>query len=370
MSKGFGLASFLRSLGRSTGLSLERCSAMLKVLLALDSRSFGGIETHVRVLAESLRVAGVETIVMFCRDHGPHPLKDNLRQAGLRVVHAGSGLDFIASVRRLRPDVIHTHGYKANILGRVASLLTGIPAVGTFHAGEPGRGKLRIYTELDRLSGAFFEKIAVSDAIARRLPGQTTRINNFVHTPPRTAILEGKTVLFVGRHSHEKGPDMFCQIASTLPEARFVSLGDGPMLEGLKSRYGGRVEFQGQKKDIADWLHQADLVLMPSRHEGLPMAALESMASGVPVVAFGLGQLPGLICHGRNGFLATPGDLDGLKSLVSTYLGFDPVYRRLIGSAARQTIIRSYSPEAQIPLLLEIYHRLLAGRKPVRHGFS
>lgn len=111
------------------------------VWLLLDSSGIGGIETHVWHLAEALRSRGRPVRVVFLADHGPHPLFDRLEAAQHRVTRLGGSFgDLLHALREQRPGVLHTHGYKAGILGRLAARLAGIPVVSTFHAGEPGRG--------------------------------------------------------------------------------------------------------------------------------------------------------------------------------------------------------------------------------------
>ncbi len=118
------------------------------IWLLLDSRDLGGIESHVLQLSGGLRQAGLKPRVLFWADYGGHPLRAALDRAGL--VHetlTGGFRSLIDALRRRRPAVLHTHGYKAGILGRLAARLTARPVVSTFHAGEPGTGKLRLYLD-------------------------------------------------------------------------------------------------------------------------------------------------------------------------------------------------------------------------------
>ncbi len=326
-----------------------------EIWLTVDSSGFGGIESHILALADALRAAGCLPRVLFLRDHGPHPLKDKLSASGLphSICNGLSGL--FREISAARPALLHSHGYKANILTRIAAVTTSTPVVASFHAGEAVRGKLKFYTELDRITGAPLQKIAVSQMIAHRLTGPKTQIDNFVAAANDTAPLKGGRVLFIGRLSEEKGPDLFCQIAARFPDADFYCLGDGPMRDALQARHRGHVSFFGAVPNVSQYLTAADLVLMPSRHEGLPMAALEAMALGVPVAAFTVGGLPELIEDGRNGYCAPAGDLDLLSEKVNHYLKLTVAARAEIGSSAQRTIAERFSPDVILPKIFSVY---------------
>jgi len=328
---------------------------MSEIWQCLDSRSIGGIETHVHTLSAELSSRRYKVRVVFLQHYGKHPLISRLRKSRLSF-HVCDGVqDFVRHVRRERPALIHTHGYKANIVGRLASLISSVPAVSTFHAGDPGEGNVRLYNILDRMTSRFQPKFAVSDAIRRSLPGRATLLENFVHAPATLAGLASNRVAFVGRLSHEKGPDIFCELACQIPDASFDVYGDGPMKDELQAKYGDSATFHGMVPDVSTLLQQTSLLVMPSRHEGLPMAALEAMALGVPVAAFAVGGLPSLIEDGQNGLLARPGNTAELVAAISNYLSQDAETRRFFGSAASRTVADRFSADVQIPKLTEIY---------------
>lgn len=333
----------------------------------LDSRGIGGIETHVRIVADALNQAGhVARVVFLKRYGGPHPIEASLRADGIDVVYMDKATDLFARVLGENPDILHTHGYKANLLGRAIAVSTGTPAVSSFHAGEVVAGRLAVYTCLDRVTGIPFHKIAVSNAIAAQLKGSVTVLDNFVDIPTAVAPLTGRRIAFVGRLSWEKAPDRFCEIAESLPDVSADVYGDGPMRDDLERAFGDRVRFHGAVDTIGARLLETDLVVMPSRHEGLPMAALEAMARGVPVAATPVGGLPKLISDGGNGLLANaPTEL---RDRVDAFLNASVSTRRAMGSVARETVIQSFSPNAQLPKLLALYRRATAASEGVGHG--
>jgi glycosyltransferase involved in cell wall biosynthesis len=325
--------------------------------LLLDSRDLGGIESHVLQLAAGLALAGVTPRVLFWADYGDHPLRAALDRAGIRhETLAGGFRGLVRALRRRRPIALHSHGYKAGIMGRLAARLVGRPVVSTFHAGEPGSGKLRLYILLDRLTARLGRRIAVSAAIADTLPAPVALIANFVELPDAALIAGPRDrVGFVGRLSFEKGPDLFCALAQHLPDARLTIYGDGPMRAELERDHGAAIDFRGRVVPMAPHWADIGLLVMSSRHEGLPLAALEAMAHGVPVAAFAVGGLPDLIQPGRNGFLAPAGDLDALAGMVKQWIGLPAEARAQLGQHARATIADRFSVTRGIAAVLAEY---------------
>lgn len=317
---------------------------MRETWLLLDSRGLGGIETHVGELAMGLAAANAVPRVLFLRDYGAHPLKDRLSQAGIRWDSlSGRTGDLVRRLMQERPVVLHTHGYKANLLGRLAAKLALVPHVATYHAGERPAGRLAAYDLADRWTSFLGKRIAVSAQILRRLPFGGVLVPNFVDVADRPADAGPAAIGFVGRMVHEKGPDTFCEIAGRIPNAPFLAYGDGPLREALQIAHGDRVRFMGAVAGMGLAWRSIGLLLISSRAEGLPLAALEAMAQGVPVAAFGLGGLPELIEDGRTGFLAPPDDPDRLAACVGRWLALDETGRRAMSHAAWETVSARYS---------------------------
>ena len=316
---------------------------MPEIWLLLDSRGIGGIESHVAELAIGLLEAGDRPRVLFLADHGPHPLRRRLDRDGVPWEALSGGLfGLLARCRTGRPAVLHTHGYKANILGRIAGAMTGTPLVATYHAGERPGGLLAIYDLVDRWTSACGARIAVSRQIQARLPFGATLIPNFVDVPVEPTRPGPSTVAFVGRMVPEKGPDQFCAIARNQPQAQYLAFGDGPMRLALQSQAGESVRFVGAVTGMAGTWNQIGLLVISSRAEGLPLAALEAMANGVPVAAFALGGLPELIEDGATGYLAAPGDVTGLSVQVGRWLALSPIERAAMARAAWLAVSARY----------------------------
>ena len=328
-----------------------------EIWLLLDSRGLGGIESHVVALAEALLRSGHGVRVAFLSDHGRHPLHGRLDELGIPRRNLGGGYGGLRAALRESPGLVHTHGYKAGVLGRLACRLAGIPVVSTFHSGDPGRGRVRLYDALDRWSAPLAPAIAVSEEIAGRVLGSAERIDNFVPLPAQAANPHATRVAFVGRLAAEKGPHHFCTVAAAVGDGQFDLFGDGPLRAELEAAYGNTVTFHGSVDDMPHRWPGLGLLCMTSRYEGLPMAALEALAHGIPVAAFAVGGLPELIEHGRNGWLVPAGDTAAMTATVARWRQLPESVRRDMAAAARATVASRFTPEAQLERLLAVYAR-------------
>jgi glycosyltransferase involved in cell wall biosynthesis len=223
---------------------------------------------------------------------------------------------------------------------------------------------LRIYNILDLFSLRFCNKIiAVSEGIRDDLikhgirPSKIVAIQNAVEKgfdPMRLAetrlekrkalgVSDGEYVAgYVGRLSAEKGVQYLIEAASILKgkgaQFRMLIIGDGPKrkeLENLTVEKGLAREhmFVGFQNDIENWLPVLDVFVLPSLTEGTPMALLEAMAIGLPVIASDVGGVPELVENGVSGFLIPPGDSAALAEKLSTLCRNRSV-RETLGQAA------------------------------------
>lgn len=354
-----GIASDLASTKGGTRVTGE-------IWQLLDARGIGGIERHVLVLAQVLNEAGYPCRVMLLADHGESPFLARLKAeaAPFTVLDGGFG-SLLARLKSERPRLLHTHGYKAGILGRLAARLAGVPCASTFHAGERAPFPVSLYQQLDEITSRLCTRIAVSAPIAARLPQPVSLLNNFIPVPaapppPATSQVVG----FVGRLSPEKGPDLFCALArricagGQLAGLSFEMFGEGPMRAELEASYKDVVRFHGLVTEPGGIWPRIGLLLMPSRAEGLPYAAIEAMAAGRPVAASALGALPDLIRPGENGWLFPAGDLEGAEAAVTAWQRGDDAARAAWSKAAWRTAREGYGAQARLPDLLAIYARI------------
>lgn len=326
-----------------------------RVWLAIDARQVGGIEIHITHLARDLRARGVEATIVLVADHGSTPFIALLREQGLPWRVCRNSRDFVRTLAHQSATLLlHTHGYKAGILGRLTAWCSGKTVVSTFHSGDDGEGWRKLYSWLDRVTAPFAKCIAVSEPIARKLPVASTVISNFVPMPAAAVPLAGRRIAFVGRLSGEKGPERFCQLAALCPAGEFHLYGDGPLRSRLQQQYGDRVALHGFCQMQNEW-QQIDLLCITSRFEGLPLVALEAMAHGIPVCTFAVGGLVSLIDHKSNGWLVEPGQVPQMAAIVNYWLGCDGQQRRRMSEAARRTIVRGYSVNHRVSDILAVY---------------
>lgn len=324
----------------------------------IDSSGVGGAERHVATLAQSLIKRNLKTTVVLFADHGHNPWIAQLDSAGLahRTLN-GSFASLLTELKAARPALLHTHGYKAGILGRLAARLAGIPVVSTFHSGSRGSGKVYAYDTLDEWTSVLGSRIVVSEAIHKRLPYPSVLAPSFVATPD--AVPKGPlpaVAAFVGRLSEEKAPDLFCEIAAASPPGiAWRVYGDGPMREDLERRYGDQVQFFGAVTDLAPAWREMGLLVMPSRSEGVPLAALEALANGIPVLASRVGGLPTIIASGENGWLFDVGNISEAVALLGKWQARDEEATARLRAACWSRVRAEFSEVRHLPPVLDVY---------------
>ncbi len=227
--------------------------------------------------------------------------------------------------------------------------------VASYHAGDRPGGRLAVYDFADRWSSCLGGRIAVSRPILARLPWGGTLVPNFVAVPEQVTAAHPDVVAFVGRMSQEKGPDLFCALATMAPGPSYAAYGGGPMLGALRAAHDGTVIFHGPRAGMDDAWSQIGLLAVTSRAEGLPLAVLEAMAHGVPAAAFAVGALPEVIADGQNGFLVPEGDLAGLAGRVRAWHAMTPGARAALSAAARTTIEERFGRAAGVAAIRQVY---------------
>lgn len=338
-----------------------------EVWILLDSRIYGGIESHVVELATGLQSFHVNVRVVLVVEYDPPaPLINKLNQAQIPVSYLWHLCpksersktipvkQITGAVAEHQPSVIHTHGYKAALLARSAKLFTRTfpHLISTYHAGETPTGKVWVYDWLDRYSARLSDhSFAVSQAIQDKLPTQSELLNNFVTIPEQHCRY--KEIAFVGRLSHEKGADRFIDIARQIPDIEFSIYGDGPEKPRLVESAPTNVIFHGHQSDMDAVWRNISVLVISSRYEGLPMAALEAMARGIVVISLDVGRLPDLIQDGQNGFLAH--DIPALTDKINNWLEMSHSEQYPMRHKAIDSIKAHYSSRSIIPILIERY---------------
>ncbi len=288
---------------------------------------------------------------------------DETKLNGLQILHR-----LIHIIRQLNPDVVHTHRSKENILGGIAAVLAGgIPSIRTAHGApehQPNWWQFpkRTIRFLDWLTGRYLQKkiIAVSDDLANILREdfpleKITVIENGVdldichsHNMKQRRdagiVTDNFRIGLAGRLTPVKRIDLFIQTAQYLQEhhpdlnASFHIFGDGPMrneLENLSTslKTGETVTFEGHREDIHQALHELDILMITSDHEGLPMILLEAMALQVPVIAHSVGGIPRALDYGSCGLLVQNHTPAGYGNAIYQLAASLPMRNELVKNA-------------------------------------
>jgi len=362
-----------------------------RVIAHVDTESgFSGGEVQVFLLMEGLAARGHRN-VLFCRPGSR--CEEEARSRGLptRAVSMRNDLH-LASVPRLRrgfadvgAELVHLHTGRAHWLGGLAARLAGLPAVATRRMDRPVRRGVWtriLYGSLVRRAVAISPAVArllaaggVPDGMVRTIPSSVDP-GALVPRVPRDEVraregVDGGTALLLAaaRLSRRKGFDVLLEALAEL-RARGVHFaprlwiaGDGderPALEALSARRGldDRVRFLGRREDVPDLLGACDALVMPSRAEGLGIAALQAMAAGRPVVASAVGGLADAVVHEETGLLVPPDDAGALADALAR-LG-DVALRRRLGDAGPPRVRRHFSADAMVEAYAALYEEVIA----------
>ena len=303
-------------------------------------------------------------------------------------------IDLVRVIRRERPGIVHTHTSKAGFVGRLAARLARVPAVihqphGHIFYGYYGPARTRAYIALERLAARWADRLVVltdrgaEEHLARGIgragqfatvpsgvPIRRLRANAPGRAEARAALgLDASTyvVAALGRLVAIKGFDLLVEalpaVVAALPATHALIVGDGPLRGALASRaaalgVSSHLTITGVRSDVAAMLAAADVLVAPSRNEGMGRALVEAMALGVPVVAAAVGGIPAVVVDGECGRLMPPENPPALaRALID--LGGDPVSRRRLAEAACRRA-ELFSTEEATGRLLAVYAGLRA----------
>ena len=332
----------------------------MKIALVLDSRDFGGIESHILEVAKALSGYAVDLTVVRLTNYGSHPLITRLQDANIHT-HTlnGSFSSLYRYVKTQQFDIVHSHGYKANLYSRLVCRFTRSQSVSTFHSGDRGTGKLYLYDALDRWT-AFLShyNICVSEPIQSGLNGQSDVMLNAISTK-NTGLEFGTQIGFVGRLSTEKAPERFVALAEQFPNQQFAMFGDGPEYQTLAHKAPKNLTLHGHQADMHSVWKTISVLILPSRKEGLPMVCLEAMLRGIPVIATDVGSIKQLIEHDIDGWVINEYCPSLLCDTLEAWLQLSQQDVNAYRLNARDKILRHFSMREYTPKLLTQYQRLL-----------
>lgn len=281
-------------------------------------------------------------------------------------------------------DIIHTHGYKSDILGILVAKKAGIPVVVTPHGFENADDfKLRLFIRLGCQSMRFANKVVplspqlMQDVMRYGVtPPKLQYIQNGVDLSEVEAVREApaklaktkKRIGFIGQMISRKNIvdilDIFDQLATTRDDIELVLLGDGDQRAHLE-QYAKNlastsdIHFLGYRDDRLDYLRSFDLFVMTSTLEGIPRCLMEACAMATPVAAYNIAGIDQLVEHEKTGLLATLGDKSSLMQHWQNLLD-DENLAKQIGQNALTYVNEHYAAKRMASEYMALFNQLLA----------
>ncbi len=365
----------------------------IRVMQLLPTLEIGGMETMVATLAARLDPDRFE--VSVCCFDGLGPLGDELRERGISVLleTRRPGIDWrypLRLGRRLREeriDVLHAHNATAFFYGTLAARRSrSAGSVFTEHDREhPDRVRVRLTHRL--VSRWTTRTVAVSERLGRTLaegegfsPRRLETIHNGVdpqafagqvdrEEAERLLGLEpGRPTIGVvaGLKPVKNHPVLlraFKNVRGKIADCRLLFVGDGPQAQELRELthelgISSDVHFLGFRRDIGAILPACDLVTLASRSEGFPLAILEAMAAGLPVVATDVGAVSEAVIAGQTGLLVPPGDVEALAEALASVLGA-PDRAREMGRLGRERFEERFTIDRMVRGYESVYEAVV-----------
>jgi len=349
----------------------------MKILQVITCCSLGGAQSVVACLANELSKSHEVVVAAGEGNTGEGTLWNMLVPAvkreplsmlkrSLSFVNDTLALWQLRSLwRRYRPDVVHLHSSKAGILGRVVFPRSRI--VYTVHGFDSIRLAYRRFLPIERLMQSRAAAIVgvsrydVANLLAEGISKNVRRVNNGIPPLPHSVALPiwsvprnyARYILCIARLSSPKRPDIFIDVARLLPCYAFVWIGN--QKEVNRSDLPANVYFLGNILDARRYLPLADLLMLPSNYEGMPMVILEALSCGIPVVASDVGGVSEVVKNGETGYAVKNNPEDFAAAIQeilkpSVYAGYS--------SRAYAIYQREFTADKMVRGYLQIYEHI------------
>jgi glycosyltransferase involved in cell wall biosynthesis len=375
----------------------------LRIAMMLESDGPGGAEMMIFRLSEQLRERG-HTVVPVGPADGCGWLAELFRGAGFipevfrmrRPVDPQCVYGLVQLFRRYRIDAVHSHEFTMAVYGAASARLLGLPHVITMHGGlnpcRTHRRRIALRWAMDSADHTvavaratqrqFATGLGIDEARFTVVPnGVPFRSGNADRVRVEFGIRPDDSVLLaVGTLEKHKGHRILLEALSRLRRGglraqwKLIIVGGrgGDQHEALQEYvedegWEDRVHIVMNRADVPDLLALADIFVMPSLWEGLPMALLEAMIAKKAIVASATAGIPEAIANGREGILVAPGEVDALAEALHSLL-VDPSRRTALGEAAAAHAHREFTVQVMADRYEELYARAsLAHRNGAQH---
>lgn len=358
---------------------MKRGSDVVRIVqLITHMYELGGAQMHVYELSKRLKLDSNEVFLLAA---GECELTVELKNKGVNYQKlkwmgvpikpyndARAFFEVRKTLKEIQPDIVALHSSKAGLIGRAAAKSLNIPVVFTAHgwsfAGQSSTFKKTLYLTLERWTAKIANGvIAVSNydynqALYHRVVGteKLKMIHNGIPDDDRCLTKYKKNdsfvdLLMIARFAEPKDHALLLKSLQKIPFVhwRLTLLGDGPLfktIQKLAKDYGieNNVIFAGEDRDIITYMKKADIFVLISKSEGLPLSIIEGMRQGVPIIASDVGGVNELFYHGQQGFLVPRSDEERLKQKLMTLMSSEPL-RKKFGKSARNRYLNEFAFE-------------------------
>lgn len=355
----------------------------MKILQIIPNFDMGGAETMCEGLCGQLRELGNEVVAVSLYDCDT-PITKRLTASGIRLVtlgkHRGPDLGCMFRLRKLlvqeQPDVLHTHLHALKYTAAAAKNM-GIPIIHTVHnvadkeAGPDKKRNGKLYKKGIAVPVSLSTEVQKSVMALYGLSRKATPVIlngiDLSHCIPKQdfRLHSPAQIIHVGRFYEQKNHTCMVEAMAMLKQAgvnatlKFV--GDGPLLTDIKKLVKSKgledvILFNGVSDRVFDLLHKADLFILPSKWEGLPMTVIEAMGTGIPVIASDVGGLSDMIITDHSGILIQP-EAKELAEAIQKLLASEAL-RSHLGINARMEVTR-FSAQTMAFKYQELYQEQL-----------
>jgi glycosyltransferase involved in cell wall biosynthesis len=372
---------------------------MIRVAVVIDSLKVGGAQRLIAAYAASAAAHGLDPVIITLREGGAPFILESIRAAGVQVIFLQAPSLFnlqrwqklVEVLKEERVDLVQTHLIYSNILATLAAHRAGIPVIATLHSTSVRGGwksKILKWMENNSLRSYATRILAVGRVVADFNQGNYGErlidvIPNGIPQPNLPGNLEkerlrreitgdssASLIITVGRFSRAKGYDdmieAFNLLSKSAQKPKLLMVGAGGNIDSIRAqieslKLNQTVILAGERDDVHNLLALSDVYASSSHREGLPLAVLEAMMVGLPVVATSVGDIPNVVTE-ETGVVVPPHRPELLAAALEDLLK-NPEKRQAMGLAAHRRAMDEYSVDAWMKRHLELYRDVLASRR-------